>query len=231
MAHPAFQNSTTRPAITLSQTPRTMGEFHRVADKAASLSELGDTFSAMIWEMGFSGHCCIALTRNGAELQFGDVDHLPENLLPLLSRARKSGRHRAGDLLILPVESWHENALFLCMFGREHLLDARESARLSGWAEVYASFASALLERAQDVPTAIGLGLAQRQCLGLVLVGRTDLEIAESLGITPLAVRGHIADAVEKLDVATRAEAVSIAARRGWLAGINGAFTTRTYKQ
>lgn len=231
MAHPAFQNSPIQRAINLSPVPRTMGEFHRLADKAASLSALGDTFAAMIFEMGFSGHCCISLTRAGVEHQFGDIDLLPGNLSTLLSRAAKSGRHHVGDLLILPVESWHENALFLCMFGRGQPLDSRDSARLSGWAEVYASFASALLERAQDVPTADGLGLAQRQCLALVLVGRSDLDIANVLGITPLAVRGHIDDAAAKLNVASRAEAVSIAARRGWLAGINGAFTTGTYTQ
>lgn len=62
-----------------------------------------------------------------------------------------------------------------------------------------------------------GLSSRQVEVLKLIAAGRTDREIAASLKITQGTVRLHIAHIVEKLGVAHRAEAVTVALRRGIL--------------
>lgn len=193
--------------------PADMAGLMAYAQSAESLSELTGVFSHMIASRGFSAHICIEIGMAGRLVPlFGDAAILPEI----------EGRGLAdapGDLL-LEVQSWHGGDLFLCLTGHDGPTDHATVARLRGWAEVYATFGMALLERERDIPTSAGLGLAQRQCLAQLLIGRTDQEIASMLHLTPLAVRGHIENAQRRLHVDTRAEAISLAARRGWLAGI-----------
>lgn len=231
MAQAALSRPTAQPAAKIPYIPRTMAEFHGVASGAQSLAELSEMFAAMIAEIGFSSHCCITVGEDHADPRFGDVAYLPRTLLPLLDRVEACGRHHADDILILPVESWHEETLVLCLFGRRDSLDVRDAARLCGWAEVYATYGLALLESEGDIPTASGLGLVQRQCLAQSLMGLSDVDIADSLSLTPLTVRSYLDDAVVRLGVSTRSEAVSLAARRGWLASINLSFTLDSQKQ
>jgi DNA-binding CsgD family transcriptional regulator len=193
-----------------------MGALHMRARAAASLQELTGLFAASIAADGFRSHVCFGMDEDGriAPL-FGDA-----NALPVCAMGADAKAIRPGHLL-LSVESWHESDLFLGLGGRRASIDPALRASLKGRAEVYTTYGMALLEREEDVMTASGLGLAQRQCLARLLMGERDPQIAEALGITPLAVRGHIESATEFLSARSRAEAVSIAARRGWLAGIS----------
>jgi DNA-binding NarL/FixJ family response regulator len=57
----------------------------------------------------------------------------------------------------------------------------------------------------------------ERQVLGLVAAGISNKGIARALQVSPNTVKFHIAAILEKLDAASRAEAVVMALRRGEL--------------
>lgn len=201
------------PSVPDAARPRTMGELMVFAQSAETLDTLVEAFSAMIADLGFDAHLCLEIDDDGYPLpMFGTATRLPD-----WPGTRRPGRHND---LALSVEGWHGRETWLCLEGRNVALDATTRAKIQGWAEVYTSFATALIERERDIPTGVGLGLAQRQCLAQLLLGRREHEIAELLGLTPLAIRGHIEGALTFLGVRSRTEAVSLAARRGWLAGL-----------
>ncbi len=52
--------------------------------------------------------------------------------------------------------------------------------------------------------------------------GLQNKEIAHKLGISLATVRNHIHNILEKLDVHSKLEAVSLAFRQGWVSGPNG---------
>ena len=195
--------------------PMTMGALHAHAQAAATLQDLTEIFAASIAAEGFHSHFCFGIGDDGeiAPL-FGDAQSLPVRRAP-----GEAAMVRPGHLL-LKLQCWHEGDLFLGLGGRRAPIGPALRASLQGRAEVYATYGIALLERERDVITGSGLGLTQRQCLARLLAGERDPQIADALGITPLAVRGHIESAMEFLAVRSRAEAVSLAARRGWLAGL-----------
>lgn len=188
--------------------PGTMGELLDAARVAQSLGQLTGLFGRMIARDGFFAHCCVAVDgHDPASILFGDAQRLAEV-------GAKENR------LVIPVEDWQRDGVELHLFGAARSLDSAGRARLHGLAAVYVTYAAALFEREQDVATSVGLGLAQRQCLALLLVGRRTPGIADALDLSPLAVDGHIRDAMHRIGARTQAEAVSIAARRGWLAGL-----------
>jgi DNA-binding NarL/FixJ family response regulator len=55
-----------------------------------------------------------------------------------------------------------------------------------------------------------------------VAAGLQNKEIAHKLGISLATVRNHIHNILEKLDVHSKLEAVSLAFRQGWVSGPNG---------
>jgi two-component system, NarL family, nitrate/nitrite response regulator NarL len=57
----------------------------------------------------------------------------------------------------------------------------------------------------------------ERQILSLLADGLGNKQIAAQLGISPSTVKTHLEVVFEKLEVATRAEAVAVAVRRGLL--------------
>jgi len=54
----------------------------------------------------------------------------------------------------------------------------------------------------------------ERQILTLLADGRRDKEIATRLSISPLTVRSHVRNVMEKLEAETRTEAVASALRQ-----------------
>src|SRR5262249_31239416 len=157
------------------------------AEAAATLQELTGLFARMIAGEGFIRHVCLSIDETGSlEALFGDAAVLP---------AAGAGGLPEGDLVV-PAQCWHGGELYICLGGRGSPLDAGERASLRGRAEVYACYGLALFERERDFPTGTGLGFVQRQCLAQLLVGQGDAQIAGQLGISPLAVRGHIEQAM-----------------------------------
>ncbi len=55
----------------------------------------------------------------------------------------------------------------------------------------------------------------ERQILGLLATGDTDVEVAAKLGLSPATVQTHVRNAKAKLGARTRAQAVAVALRGG----------------
>lgn len=196
--------------------PMTMGALHARAQTMETLEGLTEIFSESIATDGFQSHLCFGIGDAGQiEPLFGDA-----RSLSVRAPFDANSWNRPGHLL-LKLHGWYEGDLFISLDGRRVPIGPALRASLQGRSEVYATYGLSLLERERDVITASGLGLVQRQCLARLLTGERDPQIAEALGLTPLAIRGHIESAMKFLSARSRAEAVSIAARRGWLAGLD----------
>lgn len=82
-------------------------------------------------------------------------------------------------------------------------------------------FSRGVVERVADLrstatePEAVELTPRERQVLGLVARGRTDVEIAEALGLSRQTIRNYVANIYGKLHVNSRAQAVVWARERG----------------
>jgi DNA-binding NarL/FixJ family response regulator len=64
---------------------------------------------------------------------------------------------------------------------------------------------------------ASGLTFRERQVIALMARGEKNRAIARALGLAEQTVKGHVKNILAKLDASTRTEAVSRAARRGWI--------------
>jgi DNA-binding CsgD family transcriptional regulator len=62
------------------------------------------------------------------------------------------------------------------------------------------------------------LSSREREVLRWVTAGLQNKEVAEKLNLSPATVRNHIHNILEKLEVHSKLEAVSLAFRRGWVA-------------
>ena len=62
----------------------------------------------------------------------------------------------------------------------------------------------------------------EKEVLSWVAAGLQNKEVAQKLGISLATARNHIHNILEKLDVHSKLEAVSLAFRQGWVAGPNG---------
>lgn len=196
--------------------PMTMGALHARAQVTETLEALTEVFAELVAADGFQAHLCFGIGEAGLiEPLFGDA-----RSLPVRAPFDADAWNRPGHLL-LKLHGWYEGDLFISLDGRRLPIGPALRASLQGRSEVYATYGMALLERERDLITISGLGLVQRQCLARLLTGERDPQIAEALGQTPLAIRGHIESAMKFLKARSRAEAVSIAARRGWLAGLD----------
>jgi DNA-binding NarL/FixJ family response regulator len=79
--------------------------------------------------------------------------------------------------------------------------------------------AGKMFEAAAPVRGAVSADITprEREVLTLVAWGHTNKEIASMLGITVKTVETHKANAMQKLEIATRAELVRFALAQGWL--------------
>jgi DNA-binding CsgD family transcriptional regulator len=73
-----------------------------------------------------------------------------------------------------------------------------------------------------SLPKAPPLTEREKEILRWVAAGLQNKEIAHKLGISLATVRNHIHNILEKLDVHSKLEAVSLAFRQGWVSGPNG---------
>lgn len=70
----------------------------------------------------------------------------------------------------------------------------------------------ALVQASSDAPLAIEpLTPREQQVLGLLVEGRTNLQIGQTLGITESTVKSHVSTIMAKLGVSSRTEAVALA--------------------
>lgn len=66
---------------------------------------------------------------------------------------------------------------------------------------------------------AAGPSITEREVeiLGLIMIGKTNKQIAEALDLSPLTVKNHVQNVLRKLKVKTRGHAVTLALARGFL--------------
>jgi DNA-binding CsgD family transcriptional regulator len=97
----------------------------------------------------------------------------------------------------------------------ERLGAQRPGTHQDGWEPITTSGPVAL-------PKAPPLTEREKEILRWVAAGLQNKEIAQKLGISLATVRNHIHNILEKLDVHSKLEAVSLAFRQGWVTGPNG---------
>jgi DNA-binding NarL/FixJ family response regulator len=163
-----------------------------------------------------------SLLRNSRDAQVVLGGRWPQ-LRPLLHTAVRAG---AAAMLILQSEEGAREALQLGATAVLHA-DISESALKAAVAASQGGlivFDSALETRREllnsdELSRRAGRQLTQRErkILSLVAGGVSNKGIARSLGVSANTVKFHLAAAFEKLNVATRAEAVAEAIRRGEL--------------
>lgn len=159
-------------------------------------------FADALAEHGVSGHFC--LLRRG------------EGYAPLLGDA--PGLITADDAMAVDCEDAGFGKARVLLAAPDAPLGAEEAARLRGYAQLFAARALALQELADDVATECGLSLRERYVLGRRLAGLAPVDMAIESGLSVPTINAATESATERMGAKTPAEAVSLAARRGWLA-------------
>ena len=168
----------------------------------------------------------------------------PEQRMLLEFRQFKMDHALAGGMLIRTLGL---PASLATIIERHHAEDARGEAGVIRLADMFANFAigNAIDHEAfTQAGAAVGLTAGelrnllarlphlgspairrerppltrrQLQMLRMLAQGRRYKQIGEQLGISPSTVRSHLHDTYRRLGVADRAQAVLLAARRGWI--------------
>jgi DNA-binding CsgD family transcriptional regulator len=173
-----------------------------IASDVASLVEL---FAGALSEHGIAGHFCLAKTGDVLTPLAGDM---PELIA--------SQPHFAVDL-----DGGVLASARVLLARPDRPLSREQSARVRGYAQLFAARALALQELADDVDTECGLTIRERYVLGRRLAGVAPLDIAEEAQLSIQTVSQTIDDAIAKLGTTSLGDAIALAARRGWLAVMN----------
>lgn len=170
---------------------------------APDAEHLVSLFSGALAEHGIDGHFC--LRKSGASYTplVGDCPELIG---------------RADDCVHIDTDESFMPGTRVLLAKPSRRLSAEHETRIRGYAELFAARALALQELADDVNTECGLSLRERFVLGRRLAGLAPVDIAIEAKISVATVTAAIDNAIRKMGVETLAEAISVAARRGWLA-------------
>lgn len=171
-----------------------------IAPDSESLVEL---FAQALAEYGIGGHFCLRRTGEGFAPLVGDMPELIHDTDHCL-RVDTDDTFLPGTRMLMAAPS--------APLRPEHL------TLIQGYAELYAARALALQEIADDVPTECGLSLRERFVLGRRLAGIAPIDIALESNLSVPTICVAIESAIEKMGAGTLPEAISLAARRGWLA-------------
>jgi DNA-binding CsgD family transcriptional regulator len=171
-----------------------------VAPDAETLVEL---FADALSEHGISGHFCLRRIGDTYGLLLGD-------------RPELIGREQ--ERLVIDNHGSFVAQTRMLLAPPLKPLSPEQMTRIRGYAELYAARAVALQELADDVQTECGLSLRERFVLGRRLAGLAPVDIALESDLSVATVGAAIDSAIDRLGVSTLPEAISLAARRGWLA-------------
>lgn len=160
-------------------------------------------FAQALAEHGIHGHFCLRKTGAGFAPLVGDN---PELI------------HGAATCIIVDTDESFLSGARVLMAPPSQPISSEHMTRIRGYAELFAARALALQELADDVPTECGLTLRERYVLGRRLAGLAPVDIAIEAKLTVATVGAAIEGAIEKMGVRSLPEAISLAARRGWLA-------------
>lgn len=224
--------STSHRAAPGAAEPLSTPRFFEIAGRERSLQRLIDLFEDMIRSEKALEHECSRLAlgwyavplfgtapahaeRLRAHLTDGPSSDISER--PALIPPLKTGE---PALLSFPVSLGLGDPLVVSIgmpANETAQIDRQQRARLNGLATIYAMRAVPLWEIEEDIETASPLTLRQRIVLAMVLSGHTHIEIARHLNCSLRTVATHVENAVERLKAADEADAIALAARRGWL--------------
>lgn len=171
-----------------------------VAPDAETLVEL---FANALSEHGITGHFCLRQLGGAYGPLLGD-------------RPELIGREQ--DCLVLDTHGSFVAQTRMLLAPPAMPLPPEQLTRVRGYAELYAARAVALQELADDVQTECGLSLRERFVLGRRLAGLAPIDIAAESDLSVATISAALDSAIEKLGATTLPEAISLAARRGWLA-------------
>jgi len=137
------------------------------------------------------------------------------------------GRSREAAELWVTIGCPYLQAIALAHGDRAGQLEALEMLETLGATAVAAKLRKTLRDQGVSVPRgrskaarshAAGLTARQAEVLSLLAEGLSNAEIADRLFLSPRTVEHHVAAVIAKLDVSTRAEAVTVATEQGLLA-------------
>jgi DNA-binding CsgD family transcriptional regulator len=170
---------------------------------APDLENLVSLFAGALAEHGIDGHFCLRKSGSGYTPLVGDCPELIAH---------------DGDCIHVDTDDAFMPGTRVLLAAPPHGLSAEHKARIRGYAELFAARALALQELVDDVNTECGLSLRERFVLGRRLAGLAPVDIAIEGKISVATVSAAIDSAIQKMGVQTLAEAISLSARRGWLA-------------
>lgn len=160
-------------------------------------------FANALAEHGIAGHFCLRRSGAGYTPLLGDSPDLIRD---------------AGRCLHIDTDAAFMSGARVLLARPERRLPQDHGARIRGYAELYAARALALQELADDVSTDCGLTLRERFVLGRHLAGLAPVDIAIEAKVSVATISAATDSAIAKMGVETVAQAISLAARRGWLA-------------
>lgn len=207
----------------------------------AVVEDLPELRRSLVERLRLSGRVEVVLGVSSAEALLGALPRLsvpPRVVLMDLGLPGMSGieatrevrqRHPAVDVLVLTVLEDEAQIFAAVQAGAvgyllkdtptDRLLDALDDV-VAGGVPLSPVVARKLLRMAAAGPgpgtdrPAVHLTQREREILRLVVEGRTEVRVAEALGISPHTVRTHLVRVYEKLDVRSRAAAVREAVER-----------------
>lgn len=138
----------------------------------------------------------------------------PREVQELFSDVRAMG---VEDGYVVPYHNGAGEIGCVTMQGGVMEMSPREKATLRLAAIYYAEVARELAELQIDQATRTPLTERQLECLHWAAEGKTDWEISCILGIAEGTVHRHFENLRANLNVATRAQALVIAVRQGWI--------------
>lgn len=224
--------STSHRAKPVAAEPLNTPRFFEMAGRERSLQRLIDLFQDTIRsEQALEHHCCrLALGWYAVPL-FGTAPdhaerlqaHIKAGLSPDIAERPAlipAGKGEDTALIYFPVSLGLGDPVLVTLglpADQAAQIDRQQRARLNGLATIYAMRALPLWEIEEDIETASPLTLRQRIVLAMVLSGHTHIEIASHLRCALRTVDAHLENAIERLKAADEADAIALAARRGWL--------------
>lgn len=178
-------------------------------------------WAANYWE---KGHFNVDPAIHGAITQpfafsWTDIENgrMPKDLRNLFAEIRDAMPIDGGH--VIPTHDEEGFAGFIALYheDRELTVAVKQAIKLM------ALFA---IERAKELHTLKGINAAmlvcplsprQRQMLAYVAEGKSDWDISHILGLAQSTVNEHIEKAKDALGVRTRAQAVALCVKRGWI--------------
>ncbi len=170
---------------------------------APDAEALVSMFTHALAEHGIHGHFCLRKSGMGFTPLVGDTPELIRD---------------EAECTVVDSDDDFLGGTRMLLAPADQPLTPDQLTRLRGYAHLFAARAVALQELSDDVETECGLSLRERYVLGRRLAGLAPVDIAIEADLSVATIGAAIDSAIERLGVTSLSAAISLAARRGWLA-------------